>query len=124
VIIGIPKEVKDDEYRVAITPAGVRELTSAGHTVYVEAGAGVGSALPDGEFERTGATIVAEADDVWADSDLVCKVKEPVASEYKRLGARPGQTLFTYLHLAASRECTEALIDAGNVAIAYETVRL
>ncbi len=123
-IIGIPKEVKDDEYRVAITPAGVRELTSAGHTVYVEAGAGAGSSMSDDEFERTGARIVTEADDVWAESDLVCKVKEPVASEYKRLGARQGQTLFTYLHLAASRECTDALVAGGNVAIAYETVRL
>src|SRR5665213_1237800 len=122
-IIGIPREVKDDEYRVALTPAGVRELTSAGHTVYVEAGAGVGSSMPDDEFERTGAQIIASADDVWAESDLVCKVKEPVASEYERLGARHGQTLFTYLHLAASRPCTDALISGGNVAIAYETVR-
>jgi alanine dehydrogenase len=124
VIIGIPSEVKDDEYRVAITPAGVRELTSAGHTVYVEAGAGEGSSMSDEEFERTGAQIIADPDDVWADSDLVCKVKEPVPSEYKRLGARRGQTLFTYLHLAASRECTDALVAGGNVAIAYETVRL
>jgi len=122
-IVGIPKEVKDDEYRVAITPAGVRELTSAGHTVYVQAGAGEGSSMPDEEFVRTGAQIIAEADDVWADADLVCKVKEPVTSEYHRLGARPGQTLFTYLHLAASRECTDALVAGGNVAIAYETVR-
>src|SRR5580700_4376147 len=123
-IVGIPKEVKEDEYRVAITPAGVRELTSAGHTVYVEAGAGLGSSMPDADFERTGAQIITEADDVWAESDLVCKVKEPVASEYHRLGARQHQTLFTYLHLAASRECTDALIAGGNVAIAYETVRL
>src|SRR5580704_8460949 len=123
-IIGIPKEVKDDEYRVAITPAGVRELTSAGHTVYVEAGAGEGSAMPDDEFVYTGAKIIEEADDVWEAADLVCKVKEPVASEYFRLGARQGQTLFTYLHLAASRPCTDALIAGGNVAIAYETVRL
>jgi alanine dehydrogenase len=123
-IIGIPKEVKDDEYRVAITPAGVRELTSAGHTVYVEAGAGEGSSMPDDDFVRTGAKIIAAADDVWAESDLVCKVKEPVSSEYQRLVARPDQTLFTYLHLAASRECTDALIAGGNVAIAYETVRL
>jgi alanine dehydrogenase len=123
-IIGIPKEVKDDEYRVAITPAGVRELTSAGHTVYVEAGAGEGSSMPDHEFVHTGAEIIAAADDVWAASDLVCKVKEPVASEYARLGARQGQTLFTYLHLAASRPCTDALVAGGNVAIAYETVRL
>jgi alanine dehydrogenase len=123
-IIGIPKEVKDDEYRVAITPAGVRELTSAGHTVYVEAGAGEGSSMPDDEFVHTGAKIIAAADDVWAAADLVCKVKEPVASEYARLGARQGQTLFTYLHLAASRSCTDALVAGGNVAIAYETVRL
>src|SRR3984957_11502172 len=123
-IIGIPKEVKDDEWRVAITPAGVRELTSAGHTVYVEAGAGEGSAMPDDEFVYTGAKIIDEADDVWGAADLVCKVKEPVASEYARLGARQGQTLFTYLHLAASRPCTDALIAGGNVAIAYETVRL
>ena len=108
-IIGIPKEVKDDEYRVAMTPAGVRELTSAGHTVYVEAGAGEGSSMLDDEFVHTGAKIIEEADDVWAAADLVCKVKEPVASEYARLGARQGQTLFTYLHLAASRPCTDAL---------------
>src|SRR5271156_3786083 len=98
-IIGIPKEVKDDEYRVAITPAGVRELTSAGHTVCVEAGAGTGSSMPDDEFVRTGAHIISDADELWAASDLVCKVKEPVASEYHRLGLRAGQTLFTYLHL-------------------------
>jgi alanine dehydrogenase len=123
-IVGIPKEVKDDEYRVAITPAGVRELTSAGHVVYVEQGAGLGSSMSDDEFIRTGARIIASADDVWAESDLVCKVKEPVPSEYYRLGAHPDQTLFTYLHLAASRHCTDALIAGGNVAIAYETVRL
>jgi len=122
-IVGIPKEVKDDEYRVAITPAGVRELTSAGHTVYVEAGAGEGSSMPDEDFVRTGAQIIPHADDVWAASDLVCKVKEPIPAEYRRLGARSDQTLFTYLHLAASRKCTDALIAGGNVAIAYETVR-
>ncbi|HEX3796437.1 MAG TPA: alanine dehydrogenase [Acidimicrobiales bacterium] len=122
-IVGIPKEVKDDEYRVAITPAGVRELTSAGHTVYVEAGAGEGSTMPDDDFVRTGATIIPSSDDVWAAADLVCKVKEPVGSEYHRLSARADQTLFTYLHLAASRECTDALVAGGNVAIAYETVR-
>jgi alanine dehydrogenase len=122
-IVGIPSEVKADEYRVAITPAGVRELTSAGHTVYVQKGAGDGSSMPDADFVRTGAQIIDEADDLWAAADLVCKVKEPVPEEYHRLGARPGQTLFTYLHLAASRECTDALIGGGNVAIAYETVR-
>jgi alanine dehydrogenase len=122
-IVGIPRELKEDEYRVAMTPAGVRELTSTGHAVYVEAGAGAGSSMPDDDFVRTGARIVPSADDVWAESDLVCKVKEPIEREYKRLGVRDGQVLFTYLHLAASRECTDALIAGGNVAIAYETVR-
>ena len=123
-IVGIPSEVKDDEYRVAITPAGVRELTSAGHTVLVEKGAGNGSSMPDAEFVATGAKIMADPDDLWATADLVCKVKEPVAEEYHRLAARTDQVLFTYLHLAASRACTDALVKAGNVAIAYETVRL
>ena len=123
-IIGVPKEVKQDEYRVAITPAGVRELTSAGHIVHVEQGAGEGSSVPDSEYVATGAKILPDADDVWAAADMVLKVKEPVAEEYERLSARSDQVLFTYLHLAASRECTEALVAAGNVAIAYETVRL
>ncbi len=122
-IIGVPNEVKTDEYRVALTPAGVRELTSAGHTVCVEKGAGDGSAMPDVDFVRTGAKIVDSAEEVWAAADLVCKVKEPVPEEYYLLGQRSGQALFTYLHLAASRQCTEALVAAGNVAIAYETVR-
>jgi alanine dehydrogenase len=124
VIIGVPKEIKQDEYRVAITPAGVRELTSAGHIVHVEQGAGEGSSIPDAEYAATGAKILPDADDVWAAADLVLKVKEPIGPEYHRLSARPDQVLFTYLHLAASRECTEALLEAGNVAIAYETVRL
>ncbi|HEY1650245.1 MAG TPA: alanine dehydrogenase [Acidimicrobiales bacterium] len=123
-IIGVPTEVKEDEYRVAVTPAGVRELTSAGHKVLVQKGAGDGSTMSDSEFVRTGAAIVEDADELWAAADLVCKVKEPLPEEYHRLGLRTGQTLFTYLHLAASRECTEALLAAGNVAIAYETVRL
>jgi alanine dehydrogenase len=122
-IVGVPTEVKEDEWRVAVTPAGVRELTSAGHSVLVQKGAGDGSAMSDSEFVRTGATIVEDADELWASADLICKVKEPLPEEYHRLGTRPGQTLFTYLHLAASRECTQALVDAGNVAIAYETVR-
>src|SRR5271157_3822966 len=122
-IIGVPSEVKTDEWRVALTPAGVRELTSAGHTVVVEKGAGAGSSMPDADFARTEAKIVDAAEDVWAAADLVCKVKEPVAEEFSRLGARSDQILFTYLHLAASRACTDALVKAGNVAIAYETVR-
>ena len=123
-IVGVPREVKEDEYRVAITPAGGRELTSAGHTVLVEKGAGNGSSLPDAEFVATGATLVGDADDVWSASELVLKVKEPVAEEYHRLGARRDQVLFTYLHLAASRPCTEALVAAGNTAIGYETVQM
>lgn len=123
-IIGVPKEIKKDENRVAITPSGVRELTSAGHTVLIERSAGVGSAISDEDYVATGATILDSADDVWAGSDMVLKVKEPVAAEYHRLSARDNQVLFTYLHLAASRECTDALIAANNVAIAYETVRL
>jgi alanine dehydrogenase len=123
-IVGIPKELKDDEYRVAITPAGVRELTAAGHTVMVEKDAGVGSSIPDGEYVATGATIIEDPDDIWAAADLVLGVKEPIAEEYSRLGARSDQVLFTYLHLAASRSCTDALMAGGNTAIAYETVRL
>jgi alanine dehydrogenase len=120
--VGIPREVKDNEYRVAITPAGVNELSRAGHQVYVEKDAGVGSALPDETFANAGAQILGAADDVWAEADLVLKVKEPVAEEYHRM--RSGQTLFTYLHLAASRDCTDALLAAGIDAVAYETVQL
>ncbi len=123
-IIGVAKEIKTDEYRVALTPAGVRELTSVGHRVLVESGAGVGSSIPDEQYVANGATLVEAPDDLWADSEIVLKVKEPVAAEYHRLGARRNQVLFTYLHLAASRECTDALVAAHNVAIAYETVRL
>jgi alanine dehydrogenase len=122
-IIGVPKEVKVDEHRVALTPAGVRELTTHGHRVLIERDAGVGSSISDAEYEATGAQIVPDADDLWASSDMILKVKEPIGVEYARLSARAGQVLFTYLHLAASRECTDALVKAGNVAIAYETVR-
>ncbi len=119
--VGVPAEVKNREYRVALTPAGVTELVRAGHEVLVERGAGEGSSIPDGDYTAVGARIVAEADDVWADADLLLKVKEPVAEEYDRL--RRGQTLFTYLHLAASKACTDALIASGTTAIAYETVQ-
>jgi alanine dehydrogenase len=114
--------MKDDEYRVAITPAGARELISMGHAVFVERGAGVGSSIPDNEFAAVGATVLDNADDVWAESDMVCKVKEPVAEEFHRL--RRDLVLFTYLHLAASRQCTDALLAEGTTAIAYETVQL
>ncbi|HET6635960.1 MAG TPA: alanine dehydrogenase [Streptomyces sp.] len=118
--VGIPREVKNNEFRVAITPPGVHELVRNGHQVYVEQGAGTGSSIPDAEYVTAGATIVETADEVWSTADLLLKVKEPIAEEYHRL--RKDQTLFTYLHLAASRECTDALLDSGTTAIAYETV--
>ncbi|MBO0694455.1 MAG: alanine dehydrogenase, partial [Acidimicrobiaceae bacterium] len=120
--IGIPKELKNNEYRVACTPAGVHELVRHGHQVLVETGAGAGSALPDADFAAAGAALIAGPDEVWAEADLVLKVKEPEPEEYHRL--RKDQVLFTYLHLAASRECTDALLAAGTTAIAYETVQL
>lgn len=118
--VGIPREVKNNEFRVAITPAGVHELVRGGHQVYVEQNAGVGSSISDEEYIAAGATILDTADEVWATADLLLKVKEPIAEEYHRL--RKDQTLFTYLHLAASRECTDALLQSGTTAIAYETV--
>ncbi|GIJ81121.1 alanine dehydrogenase [Micromonospora phaseoli] len=120
--VGIPREVKNHEYRVAITPAGVNEFTRSGHQVFVEAGAGVGSSITDEEFTAAGAKILDTADEVWDAADLVLKVKEPVAEEYHRM--RAGQVLFTYLHLAASRDCTQALLDREVTGIAYETVEL
>ena len=120
--VGIPREVKDHEYRVAITPGGVKELVACGHTVAIEKDAGAGSSITDDEYVAAGAQIVGDADDVWADAELVLKVKEPIASEYGRM--RRDQVLFTYLHLAASRECTDALLSAGTTAVAYETVQL
>ena len=119
--VGVPREVKNREYRVALTPAGVTELVRAGHSVLVEHAAGEGSSIPDADYVAAGAQIVAGADDVWADTDLLLKVKEPVEEEYHRL--RGGQTLFTYLHLAASKECTHELVASGTTAIAYETVQ-
>jgi alanine dehydrogenase len=120
--VGVPKEVKNHEYRVAITPAGVLELVRDGHEVFLELGAGTGSSIPDADFVAAGATILPTADDVWQAGDLILKVKEPVAAEYPRM--RKDQVLFTYLHLAASRDCTGALLGAGVTAIAYETVQL
>lgn len=120
--VGIPKEVKNNEYRVAITPAGVHELTRHGHDVYVETEAGLGSSITDEEYTAAGATILPTADDVWGTGELILKVKEPIESEYHRM--RSDQVLFTYLHLAASKSCTDALVQAGTTAIAYETVEL
>jgi alanine dehydrogenase len=118
--VAIPREVKDQEYRVAITPAGVNEFVRNGHEVYIEAGAGEGSSISDDEFASAGAKILPSVDDVWATGELILKVKEPIPEEYPRM--RPGQVLFTYLHLAASRQCTQALLDRKVTAIAYETV--
>ncbi|GAA1139853.1 alanine dehydrogenase [Nesterenkonia lutea] len=120
-IIAVPREVKNNEYRVAITAPGVHELTKRGHQVLVEAGAGLGSAINDEDYRTAGATIVARADELWARADMVLKVKEPVESEYHRF--RHGLVLFTYLHLAAEPKLTRALLDAGVTAIAYETVQ-
>ena len=120
--VGIPSEVKNHEYRVAITPSGVNELVRHGHDVFIETGAGVGSSITDEEYVASGAKVLATADDVWATGDLILKVKEPVSEEFHRM--REGQTLFTYLHLAASAECTQALVDAKVTGIAYETVEL
>ena len=120
--IGIPAEVKNHEYRVAITPAGVHELALNGHEVFVQAEAGLGSSITDAEYRAAGARILPAADDVWGTGDLILKVKEPIAEEYDRM--RAGQVLFTYLHLAASRACTDALLSSGITSIAYETVQL
>ena len=117
--IGVAKEIKAQEHRVALTPAGARELVQRGHEVLVEAGAGIGSAFPDDAYERAGAAL-GSVDDVWERADLLLKVKEPIAEEYPRL--REGLTLFTYLHIAADEPLTRALVDSGITAIAYETV--
>jgi len=118
--VGIPREVKNNEYRVAITPAGVNEFVRHGHDVVIETGAGLGSSITDDEYRRAGAQILATPEDVWGTAEMVLKVKEPIAEEYDRM--RPGQVLFTYLHLAASKECTDALLTQRVTGIAYETV--
>jgi alanine dehydrogenase len=117
--IGVAKEIKSDEYRVALTPAGARELGQRGHDVIVENGAGEGSAFSDAAYEAAGA-VIANVDDVWADSELLLKVKEPIEPEYTRL--RDGLVLFTYLHIAADEPLTRALLESGITAVAYETV--
>jgi alanine dehydrogenase len=120
--VGVPRELKDNEYRVAITPAGIRELVVSGHDVLIEHDAGRGSSITNEEFERAGAKILPDADAVFADAEMVLKVKEPVPEEFHRL--RDGLLLFTYLHLAASEPVTRALIDSGTTGVAYETVEL
>lgn len=121
-IVGIPREIKTLEARVAITPEGVTEFVRAGHTVLVESGAGIGSAITDADFAAAGATIEKDVEKVWGSSELILKVKEPLSAEYGRM--RQDQVLFTYLHLAASKECTDALIASKTTAIAYETVEV
>ncbi len=117
--VGVVKEIKPDEYRIALTPAGARELVQHGHDVLVEAGAGEGSSFPDVAYEATGARL-GSVDEVWAEADMVLKVKEPLAAEWPRM--REGQILFTYFHLAASKELTQALVATGSACVAYETV--
>ena len=121
-IVGVPKEIKVHESRVAITPEGVSEFVAAGHSVIIEDGAGIGSSLTNEDFIAAGAKIVADADAVWSTAQLIPKVKEPIAIEYPKM--RREQTIFTYLHLAASKPCTDALIASGTTAIAYETVEV
>ena len=119
-IIGLPKEIKDNEYRVGLTPAGVRALKDAGHDIRVEQNAGAGSGFEDSLYERAGATIIESADEVWGSAEMIVKVKEPIAPEYPRM--RSGQLLFTYLHLAPDRELTKELIERKVTGIAYETI--
>lgn len=119
--VSIPKEIKNHEYRVAITPAGVHELVAAGHEVFIEESAGAGSSIPDEDYLAAGAKVLSSPDDVWAAGELVLKVKEPIAAEYHRM--REGQVLFTYLHLAADKALTDELVKRGITGIAYETVQ-
>jgi len=121
-IIGVPKEIKNNEFRVSATPPGVHALVKAGHKVLVETNAGIGSSITDADYVAAGASIIATADEIWAEADLILKVKEPIEAEYPKM--RKGQILFTYLHLAASRECTDAIIKSGITAIAFETVEV
>ncbi len=120
-IVGVPKETKRDEYRVAILPVGVEELVRAGHQVLVERNAGVGSGLPDDLYREQGARLVDSADEVFAHADMILKVKEPLAPELAMIRAR--QVVFTYFHFAADRQLTEAFLATGATAIAYETLR-
>jgi len=120
-IVGVPKEIKADEYRVAMLPVGAEELTSAGHTVLIEAGAGQGSGIADAQYISAGATIVESAQEIWARADMIVKVKEPQPAEWPLL--RSGQVVFTYFHFAADENLTRAIIDSGITAIAYETLR-
>jgi len=120
-IVGVPREIKSDEYRVAMTPNGVEELTRAGHKVLIETGAGVGSGISDDMYAANGAEIVASTPDIWMRAEMVVKVKEPLAAEWPHM--RPGQTIFTYFHFAADEALTRAVMASGATAVAYETIR-
>ena len=120
--IGVPREIKNHEYRVAITPAGVMEMVRHGHEVFIEQDAGIGSSISNEEYVKAGAKMLATADEVWQTGDMIMKVKEPIADEYDRM--REGQLLFTYLHLAAEQKCTDALLKNKVTGVAYETVEL
>ena len=120
--IGVPREIKNHEYRVAITPAGVMEMVRHGHEVFIEQDAGIGSSISNEEYVKAGAKMLATADEVWQSGDMIMKVKEPIAAEYDRM--RDGQLLFTYLHLAAEQKCTDALLKKKVTGVAYETVEL
>ncbi|HSA14238.1 MAG TPA: alanine dehydrogenase [Spirochaetota bacterium] len=120
--IGIPKEIKTREYRVAATPAGVRAMTSHGHRVFIQQSAGSGSGISDAEYEKAGAVILSKAEDVWSEADIIFKVKEPVDPEFERM--KQGQIIFTYLHLAADEKLTRKLLDRKVIGIAFETVQL
>ncbi|MCH1571180.1 MAG: alanine dehydrogenase, partial [Longimicrobiales bacterium] len=121
-LVGVPKEIKPDEYRVAMTPAGAEMLVQGGHEIFIEKGAGLGSGFTDDFYEDAGATIFDTADEVWAKAEMIVKVKEPIAPEWPHM--RSGQVIFTYFHFAASEELTKAVVDSGAIAIAYETVEL
>src|SRR5215210_3480087 len=120
--IGVPKEIKTNENRIALVPAGAEALAAAGHTVLVEQGAGLGSGFTDEAYQAVGSVIVPTADEVWRRAEMIMKVKEPIAVEYARM--RRGQVIYTYFHFAASEELTRAVIDSGAIAVAYETVQL
>jgi len=119
-IIGVPKEIKNEEYRVGLTPASVRELTSRGHTVFIQTNAGTGSSFSDDEYQEAGASTLSDIESVYEKAEMIVKVKEPIQQEYKLI--RSGQLLFTYFHFASSRALTEAMMDSGSICLAYETV--
>ena len=120
--IGVPKEIKTNENRIALVPAGAEAFIGAGHSVLVEQGAGNGSGFSDQAYEAVGASIVPSADEVWRQAEMIMKVKEPIAAEWPRM--RQGQVIYTYFHFAAAEDLTRAVIDSGAVAVAYETVQL